>query len=350
MEDGNLIAQAAGDGSAHLVQPFVADQTPYIQMNEALLARQRKAALDRQKEEEARAAQKEAWIAEMKGNHKYDPVDRPVVEREQKRLLDLIYKYDGSAASKFAIDDAQIGLGKFINDSGSTYDQYLKKAADLSVNGDRVYFNNEDLLKSSRAENTAPNLEEAFGVLGKRSANIEAFTQDQEKIKDIPNYLALAVTKLKPIDYETEQRATQFGYVSTPVPKYDADALKNLAGMLWKEKRSLREFYKDENELYNAMLPYQAKAEKPVAKGLTSDQKNSSNINNGGDTVVSGNMVLSPIQDYNHTDIDAQEKAYSNYKKMISITVLNMLILLICVFTTYKFYIKPVLKIKTYIM
>lgn len=318
--DGNLIAQAPGDGSAHMVQPFIADQTPYIQMNQALLERQRTSALARKKEEDDRAAQKEAWIAEIKGNHKYDPVDRPVVEREQKRLLDLIYKYDGTAASKFAIDDAQIGLAKFINDSSSIYDQYLKKASDLSVNGDKVYFNNEDLLKSSRAGNTAPNLEEAFGVLGKRSANIDAFTQDQEKIKDIPNYLALSVTKLKPIDYATEQMPTQFGYVSTPVPKYDAADLKNLAGMLWKEKRSLRDFYKDENELYNAMLPYQAKTEKPVSKGSTSNQ---TNIGGGGNTVVSGKMVLSPAQDYTYTDIDAQEKSYADYRKKAKELILN---------------------------
>lgn len=311
--DGNLIAQAPGDGSAIMVQPFLPDQTPFIQMNEALIAQQKQRAADRKREDGLREAQKEAWIKEMKGNYKYDPADRPVVEREQKKLLDLIYKYDGSAKSKFAIEDAQLGIGKFINDSSGTYDQYLKKASDLSVNGDRVYFNNEDKLKASRSVNNAETLEDAFGVLGQRQANIEAFGQDQEKIKDVQTYIAKEVTKLQPVGYDPEQKPTEYGYVNVNVPKYDPEALKNLAGLLRKEKRTLREEYKTDEELYNAMLPYQKKTEKPTAKGFTSAQKNSGV--SGGGTVTAGNVVFSPPQDYNYTDTGAQVKTYASYEK-----------------------------------
>jgi len=309
--DGNLIAQAPGDGSAIMVQPFIPDQTPFIQMNQALIAQQHERALTKKRDEEARAAQKEAWIKEMKGNHNYDPADRPVVEREQKRILDLIYNYDGSAKSKFAIDDAQIGIGKFINDSGLTYEQYLKKAADLSVNGDKIYFNNEDKLKASRAVNDAATLEDAFGVLGQRQANIESFVQAEEKIKDIPNYLASEVTKLKPISYETEQRPTQYGYVSVNVPKYDAEALKNLSGMLYKQSRSLKENYKTEDELYNAMLPYQAKAEKPVAKGIPSSASNKST----SEYEIVGNLKIGKPTTEEVPDAETMQKQFADYKE-----------------------------------
>lgn len=309
--DGNLIAQAPGDGSAIMMEPFKPDQTAFLQMNQALIDQQQQRAVQKRKDDEAREAQKAAWVKEMKGNHKYDPADRPIVEREQKKLLDLIYNYDGSPKAQFAIDDAQVGLGKFINDSGTTYDEYLKRAADYSVNADRVYFNNEDKLQASRTINNAETLEEAFGVLGQRQANIEAFGQAEEKIKDVPKYLATEVTKLKPVSYETKQVPTEFGYVSTNVPKYDPEAVKNLGSLLRKENRSIRETYKTDEEIFNAMNDYLPKTEKPTAKGMTSDQKGGVS---GGGTITTGKMVLSPVQEMVYTDVESQDRAYKKYK------------------------------------
>lgn len=311
MIDGNLIAQAPGDGEAIMVQPFMPDQTPFIQMNQALIGQQQQRALQRKREDDLREAQKEAWIKEMKGNHKYDPADRPVVEREQKRILDLIYNYDGSAKAKFAIDDAQIGIGKFINDSGSIYDQYLKKSADLAINGDRVYFNNEDKLHGSRMVNNAETLEDAFGVLGQRQANIEAFSQAEAKVADPQKFIAEHVVKLKPSGYDPQQVPTEFGYVTTNVPKYDPDALKNLGSLLRKENRSMREFYKTDEEIYNAMLPYQVKTEKPTAKGLTSDQKNKST----GEYQVVGNLKIGKPTTEEVPDAETMNKQFQIYKE-----------------------------------
>ena len=81
--DGNLIAQAPGDGSAIMVQPFIPNQTPFIQTNQALIGQQQQRALQRKKEDELREAQKEAWVKEMKGNHKYDPADRPAGQHDR---------------------------------------------------------------------------------------------------------------------------------------------------------------------------------------------------------------------------------------------------------------------------
>ena len=311
--DGNLISTGAGDGSAHLVQPFAPDQTPFIERNKVLAVQQAQRGVERKKQEEDRRAAQDAWVKEMRGNHKYDPADRPVVQREQQKLLGMIEKYDGSPEQKFAIDDQQIALGKFIKDSSDGYDQYLKAAADRRINGDNVYYKNEDKLESSRVVNNSETLEDAFGVLGTRMANIQMFGQEEPKIKDVPNFLALEVTKLKPTSYETEQVATPNGYISTPRPKYDQAALKNLSGLLYDTHRSIREHYKDKEAVYQAMLPYQTKTEKPIVKGNTSAA--GSKIVTGGGTVTSGNVVFSPPQKFNYTDTGQQVASYESYEK-----------------------------------
>lgn len=75
------------------------------------------------------------------------------------------------------------------------------------------------------------------------------------------------------------------------------------------------------------------KSSKKNQKEINSPKKDSKVISknkNNGQLTNEGKVILRNLI------------AYSNYKKMISLTFLNFIILLIAVFTTYKFYIKPV--------
>lgn len=87
-----------------------------------------------------------------------------------------------------------------------------------------------------------------------------------------------------------------------------------------------------ENERIKEQLRKRQQKKEKSSNVVDKKEKVSKNINSSGDENISnsGKVILRNLI------------AYSNYKKMISITVLNMLILLICIFTTYKFYIKPV--------
>lgn len=87
----------------------------------------------------------------------------------------------------------------------------------------------------------------------------------------------------------------------------------------------------DENERIKAQL--RKRKQKKEDKSVSSSPKeNKSKVSSNNSSEVSNNAKV----------IIRNLIAYSNYKKMISITILNLIILLTCVFTTYKFYIKPV--------
>lgn len=88
----------------------------------------------------------------------------------------------------------------------------------------------------------------------------------------------------------------------------------------------------DDNERIKEQLRkrQQKKLDKNATSSPAAKQEKSVKDNRSSDVSNNGKVIIRNLI------------AYSNYKKMISITVLNIMILLICVFTTYKFYIKPV--------
>lgn len=65
-------------------------------------------------------------------------------------------------------------------------------------------------------------------------------------------------------------------------------------------------------------------------KALAAEQKNTSNINKNNDENPALQVAVRNLV------------AYSNYRKMISLTILNLFVLLICIITAYNFYSKPV--------
>lgn len=312
MTDGNLISKGVGDGEAHIVQPFMPDQSAFLQMNQVLAQKQAQKAKAAADAREKEADKKDALIKQL-GSYKYHPLDNKNITDLKNRLEEKIVTHK-QGESFLPIQQELEGFAYAVEQSR----QSLEKDNDLDKmirdNKDNVWIDGEDDWRSSLVETPTGTLEDLMTSIGKREAKRDLVRQSAPKVKNLPQYINQAVSQLKPNGYKESVRKDASGqWVRELTPIYDTKQTDELFRGLYNNTREAKQQFADEASFIAFGNTFLNQAPKITAKYEPNNA--GSGWKSGGGGRTNGYLTLTDEGKVVMPNKEGTEAAWRNYNE-----------------------------------
>jgi len=310
--DGNLISKGQGEGEAIMIQPFLPDQTPFNQMNQALMQQTaQKAQVGMANQREAEGS-RDAWLKRL-SNANYNRLDEPAIRKLQDKIIESITSYK-TGDPKTSIEQQLAAFEYLTKTSQESLKGDNEIQSDMIKNADKVWYKGQDEWTKAQVENTAETYEDAVKAIARRDAARKLVVQGGEKINEPIPYLDKIVQKASMTSNEPIQ---YHGVDGTLITKYetftDPKKLKETVEFDFKNNPEAQRVFGSAEEMYNQADKRAVYKKSVNVKGKTNDAKANPNANLGGGTSVAGNFTFNPSVKYNFYDKKAQTEAYKKY-------------------------------------
>lgn len=248
--DGNLISKGQGEGEAIMIQPFLPDQTPFNQMNKALMQQSaQKAQIGMANQKEAEGS-RDAWLKRL-SNANYNRLDEPAIRKLQDKIIESITSYK-TGEPKTNIEQ-QIAAFEYLT---KTSQESLKGdneiQSDMIKNADKVWYKGQDEWTKAQVENTAETYEDAIKAIARRDAARKSVVQGGEKINEPIPYLDKIVQKASMTSNEPVQYKGADGTLITKYETFtDPKKLRETVEFDFKNNPEAQRVFGSAEEMYN---------------------------------------------------------------------------------------------------
>ncbi|MBK9800666.1 MAG: hypothetical protein IPP56_13460 [Bacteroidetes bacterium] len=310
--DGNLISKGQGEGEAIMIQPFLPDQTPFNQMNKALMQQKaQKAQVGMANQREAEGS-RDAWLKKL-SNANYNRLDEPAIRKLQDKIIESITSYK-TGDPKTNIEQQLAAFEYLTKTSQESLKGDNEIQSDMIKNADKIWYKGQDDWTKAQVENTAETYEDAIKAIARRDAARKSVVQGGEKINEPIPYLDKIVQKASMTSNEPVQYKGADGTLITKYETFtDPKKLRETVEFDYNNNPEAQRVFGSAEEMYNQADKRAVYKKSINVKGQTSAAKQNKSV--GGGTISVGNVVLNPPIKSNQAQTLLQDNAWSKYKK-----------------------------------